>query len=124
MVSSDMNDKAVLTAREELQEAHMRIEGLSYQLGTLQKQVRTACRGLNKATASSGIILSSCQSSNCFLRLMLLVNSCASDVMTGPSLCFSVLHCRMYFPGRIWPVCPYYSKCFSRICYYGALKKL
>lgn len=42
MVSSDMNDKAVLTAREELQEAHMRIEGLSYQLGTLQKQASAA----------------------------------------------------------------------------------
>ncbi|KAF4097374.1 hypothetical protein G5714_021382 [Onychostoma macrolepis] len=37
-VSSDLNDKAVLTAREELQEAHMRIEGLSYQLSALQKQ--------------------------------------------------------------------------------------
>lgn len=56
-VSSDLNDKAVLTAREELQEAHMRIEGLSYQLSALQKQVRTACRVLNKVTASSLIIL-------------------------------------------------------------------
>uniref|UniRef100_A0A673N7H3 Lamin-B2-like n=1 Tax=Sinocyclocheilus rhinocerous TaxID=307959 RepID=A0A673N7H3_9TELE len=41
-VSSDMNDKAVLTAREELQEAHMRIEGLSYQLSALQKQASAA----------------------------------------------------------------------------------
>ncbi len=63
-VSSDLNDKAVLTAREELQEAHMRIEGLGYQLSALQKQVRMACRVLNKVTASSVIILSSCESSN------------------------------------------------------------
>ncbi|XP_056614226.1 lamin-B2 [Triplophysa dalaica] len=41
-MSSDMNDKAVLTSREELQEAHMRIEGLSYQLSALQKQASTA----------------------------------------------------------------------------------
>ncbi|XP_042605313.1 lamin-B2 [Cyprinus carpio] len=41
-VSSDLNDKAVLTAREELQEAHMRIEGLSYQLSALQKQASAA----------------------------------------------------------------------------------
>ncbi|XP_073718346.1 lamin-B2 [Misgurnus anguillicaudatus] len=41
-VSSDMNDKAVLTAREELQEAHMRIEGLNYQLSALQKQASSA----------------------------------------------------------------------------------
>uniref|UniRef100_A0A8C1T9Y4 Lamin B2 n=1 Tax=Cyprinus carpio TaxID=7962 RepID=A0A8C1T9Y4_CYPCA len=41
-VSSDMNDQAVLTAREELQEAHMRIEGLSYQLSALQKQASAA----------------------------------------------------------------------------------
>ncbi|XP_067085766.1 lamin-B2 [Osmerus mordax] len=37
-VSSDLNDKAVGTAREELQEAHMRIESLAYQLSALQKQ--------------------------------------------------------------------------------------
>uniref|UniRef100_A0A3B4XHL2 Lamin B2 n=1 Tax=Seriola lalandi dorsalis TaxID=1841481 RepID=A0A3B4XHL2_SERLL len=37
-LSSDMNDKAVSTAREEVQEARMRIEGLSYQLSALQKQ--------------------------------------------------------------------------------------
>lgn len=42
MVSSDLNDKAVLTAREELQEAHVRIEGLSYQLSALQKQASAA----------------------------------------------------------------------------------
>ncbi|TRY60371.1 hypothetical protein DNTS_025784 [Danionella cerebrum] len=41
-VSSDLNDKAVLTAREELQEAHVRIESLSYQLNALQKQASTA----------------------------------------------------------------------------------
>ncbi|KPP64016.1 lamin-B2-like, partial [Scleropages formosus] len=37
-VSSDLNDKAVSAAREELQEAHMRIESLGYQLSALQKQ--------------------------------------------------------------------------------------
>lgn len=37
-VSSEMNDKAVSTAREELQEARMRIESLAYQLSSLQKQ--------------------------------------------------------------------------------------
>lgn len=41
-VSSDLNDKAVFTAREELQEAHVRIEGLSYQLSALQKQASAA----------------------------------------------------------------------------------
>ncbi|XP_006639884.1 lamin-B2 [Lepisosteus oculatus] len=41
-VSSDMNDKAVSTAREELQEAHMRIESLGYQLTALQKQASAA----------------------------------------------------------------------------------
>lgn len=47
-MSSDMNDKAVLTSREELQEAHMRIEGLSYQLSALQKQVYTQPRNLQR----------------------------------------------------------------------------
>ncbi|KAG7228812.1 hypothetical protein INR49_008590 [Caranx melampygus] len=37
-VSSEMNDKAVSSAREEVQEARMRIEGLTYQLNALQKQ--------------------------------------------------------------------------------------
>uniref|UniRef100_A0A6Q2X4R4 Lamin B2 n=1 Tax=Esox lucius TaxID=8010 RepID=A0A6Q2X4R4_ESOLU len=37
-VSSELNDKAVSTAREELQEAHMRIESLAFQLSALQKQ--------------------------------------------------------------------------------------
>uniref|UniRef100_A0A4W3HX77 Lamin B2 n=1 Tax=Callorhinchus milii TaxID=7868 RepID=A0A4W3HX77_CALMI len=37
-IASDRNDKAVGTAREELQEARVRIESLSYQLSTLQKQ--------------------------------------------------------------------------------------
>ncbi|KAM9848452.1 lamin-B2 [Aulostomus maculatus] len=37
-VSSEMNDKAVSTAREELQESRMRIESLGYQLSALQKQ--------------------------------------------------------------------------------------
>ncbi|KAJ8278640.1 hypothetical protein COCON_G00057060 [Conger conger] len=41
-VSSDMNDKAVCTAREELREAHMRIESLGYQLSALQKQASAA----------------------------------------------------------------------------------
>uniref|UniRef100_A0A665T7M6 Lamin B2 n=1 Tax=Echeneis naucrates TaxID=173247 RepID=A0A665T7M6_ECHNA len=39
-VSSEMNDKAVSTAREEAQEARMRIESLAYQLSALQKQDR------------------------------------------------------------------------------------
>ncbi|XP_061593395.1 lamin-B2 [Cololabis saira] len=38
-VSSDINDKAVGAAREEVQESRMRIEGLSYQLSGLQKQL-------------------------------------------------------------------------------------
>ncbi|KAM3620312.1 uncharacterized protein V6R79_021406 [Siganus canaliculatus] len=37
-VSSEMNDKAISTAREELQESRMRIESLGYQLSALQKQ--------------------------------------------------------------------------------------
>lgn len=37
-VSSEMNDKAMSTAREELQESRMRIESLGYQLNALQKQ--------------------------------------------------------------------------------------
>ncbi|KAM9385183.1 lamin-B2 [Pholidichthys leucotaenia] len=41
-VSSDLNDKAVSTAREELQESRMRIEKLGYQLSALQKQLTTA----------------------------------------------------------------------------------
>lgn len=39
-LSSDQNDKAAGAAREELKEARMRIETLSYQLSGLQKQVR------------------------------------------------------------------------------------
>lgn len=39
-VSSELNDKAMSTAREELQESRVRIESLSYQLSGLQKQVR------------------------------------------------------------------------------------
>ncbi|XP_053285903.1 lamin-B2 [Pleuronectes platessa] len=38
-VSSEMNDRAVSTAREEVQESRMRIESLGYQLSALQKQV-------------------------------------------------------------------------------------
>lgn len=38
-LSSDQNDKAASTAREELKEARMRLESLSYQLSGLQKQV-------------------------------------------------------------------------------------
>ncbi|KAM9460793.1 lamin-B2 [Clarias gariepinus] len=41
-VSSDLNDKAVNTAREELQEARVRIEGLTFQLSALQKQAVAA----------------------------------------------------------------------------------
>ncbi|XP_072516727.1 lamin-B2 [Salminus brasiliensis] len=41
-VSSDLNDKAVSTAREELQEAHVRIESLTFQLSALQKQAAAA----------------------------------------------------------------------------------
>uniref|UniRef100_A0A8D0A8Q4 Lamin B2 n=1 Tax=Sander lucioperca TaxID=283035 RepID=A0A8D0A8Q4_SANLU len=37
-VSSEINDKAVGTAREEVQESRMRIESLGYQLSALQKQ--------------------------------------------------------------------------------------
>ncbi|XP_075997684.1 lamin-B2 [Genypterus blacodes] len=39
VMSSEINDKAVSTAREELQESRMRIESLGYQLSALQKQV-------------------------------------------------------------------------------------
>ncbi|XP_047231134.1 lamin-B2 [Girardinichthys multiradiatus] len=38
-VSSEINDKAMGAAREELQECRMRMEGLGYQLSALQKQV-------------------------------------------------------------------------------------
>lgn len=38
-MSSEINDKAMSTAREELQESRMRIESLGYQLSALQKQV-------------------------------------------------------------------------------------
>ena len=38
-LSSDQNDKAASAAREELKEARMRVESLSYQLSGLQKQV-------------------------------------------------------------------------------------
>ncbi|XP_042370998.1 lamin-B2 [Plectropomus leopardus] len=38
-VSSEINDKAISTAREELQESRIRIEGLGYQLSALQKQL-------------------------------------------------------------------------------------
>ncbi|XP_071342863.1 lamin-B2 [Trachinotus anak] len=41
-VSSEMNDKAVSSAREEVQEARMRIESLAYQLSGLQKQLSTS----------------------------------------------------------------------------------
>lgn len=37
-LASDRNDKAIGTAREDLQEAYHRIESLNYQLGVLQKQ--------------------------------------------------------------------------------------
>ncbi|KAM4887645.1 lamin-B2 isoform 2-T2 [Thomomys bottae] len=41
-LSSDQNDKAASAAREELQEARMRVESLSYQLSGLQKQASAA----------------------------------------------------------------------------------
>ncbi|XP_075467765.1 lamin-B2 [Ascaphus truei] len=41
-LSSDHNDKAACAAREELKEARMRLESLSYQLSSLQKQASTA----------------------------------------------------------------------------------
>uniref|UniRef100_A0A8D0EV52 Lamin-B2 n=1 Tax=Strix occidentalis caurina TaxID=311401 RepID=A0A8D0EV52_STROC len=41
-LSSDQNDKAAGAAREELKEARMRIEALSYQLSALQKQASAA----------------------------------------------------------------------------------
>ncbi|XP_066490874.1 lamin-B2 [Tiliqua scincoides] len=41
-LSSDQNDKAASAAREELKEARMRIESLSYQLSGLQKQANAA----------------------------------------------------------------------------------
>lgn len=41
-INSEQNDKAVCAAREELQEAHMRIESLGYQLSSLQKQASAA----------------------------------------------------------------------------------
>ncbi|XP_043391886.1 lamin-B2 isoform X2 [Chelonia mydas] len=41
-MSSDQNDKAASAAREELKEARMRIESLSYQLSGLQKQASVA----------------------------------------------------------------------------------
>lgn len=39
-LSSDQNDKAAGAAREELKEARVRIEALTYQLSGLQKQVK------------------------------------------------------------------------------------
>ncbi|KAM6235862.1 lamin-B2 [Porphyrio hochstetteri] len=41
-LSSDQNDKAAGAAREELKEAHVRIEALTYQLSGLQKQANAA----------------------------------------------------------------------------------
>ncbi|XP_061744746.1 lamin-B2 [Nerophis ophidion] len=42
LVSSEMNDKAVSTAREEVMESRKRIESLGYQLSALQKQASAA----------------------------------------------------------------------------------
>lgn len=39
MMSSEINDQAMGSAREELQESRMRIESFGYQLSALQKQV-------------------------------------------------------------------------------------
>lgn len=51
-MSSEMNDKAVCSAREEVQESRMRIEGLTYQLNALQKQVLFYTNQLLLAMAS------------------------------------------------------------------------
>nr|KAF6401376.1 lamin B2 [Rousettus aegyptiacus] len=53
-LSSDQNDKAASAAREELKEARMRVESLSYQLSGLQKQASAAeerARDLEEAMA-------------------------------------------------------------------------
>ncbi|XP_027275097.1 lamin-B2 isoform X2 [Cricetulus griseus] len=53
-LSSDQNDKAASAAREELKEARMRVESLSYQLSGLQKQASAAedrIRELEEAVA-------------------------------------------------------------------------
>ncbi|XP_055286486.1 lamin-B2 [Moschus berezovskii] len=53
-LSSDQNDKAASAAREELKEARMRVESLSYQLSGLQKQASVAedrIRELEEAVA-------------------------------------------------------------------------
>ncbi|XP_011370943.1 lamin-B2 isoform X1 [Pteropus vampyrus] len=53
-LSSDQNDKAASAAREELKEARMRVESLSYQLSGLQKQASAAeerARELEEAMA-------------------------------------------------------------------------
>uniref|UniRef100_A0A8C5Y5K3 Lamin-B2 n=1 Tax=Microcebus murinus TaxID=30608 RepID=A0A8C5Y5K3_MICMU len=53
-LSSDQNDKAASAAREELKEARMRVEALSYQLSSLQKQASAAedrIRELEEAVA-------------------------------------------------------------------------
>ncbi|XP_051028680.1 lamin-B2 [Acomys russatus] len=54
-LSSDQNDKAASAAREELKEARMRVESLSYQLSGLQKQASAAedrIRELEEALAA------------------------------------------------------------------------
>lgn len=38
-MTSDINDKAINAAREEVQESRMRIENFGYQLNALQKKV-------------------------------------------------------------------------------------
>lgn len=55
---SDQNERAASAAQEELNEARMRIEALSYQLSGLQKQVRLSPvpgSGLPGGDAAGGI---------------------------------------------------------------------
>lgn len=53
-LSSDQNDKAASAAREELQEARVRLESLSYQLSGLQKQVTPGVGCRRAGTAAWG----------------------------------------------------------------------
>lgn len=54
-LSSDQNDKAASAAREELKEARMRLESLSYQLSGLQKQVTPGACPRGRAPPASGV---------------------------------------------------------------------
>lgn len=56
-LSSDQNDKAASAAREELKEARMRVESLSYQLSGLQKQVTLGVHACPCPTTPAGSLL-------------------------------------------------------------------